>query len=170
MHKMLLASFHDHDQAEMALGKLKELGLGTKDLSVVVKEGAHPLMNKTAKGAASGATTGGIIGGIAGLLAGAGVLPALAGFLVGGPLGSFLGMTGAAAMTAAGAASGATAGGLLGALTNLGVSAADAEMYNESVDKGGMLFGVNIDESSADKARSVLESHQAELVRVIDVK
>lgn len=90
------------------------------------------------EGAGDGAMTGGVLGGGAGLLAGLGMLavPGLGPIVAAGWLAS----------TAAGAATGALAGGvvggILGALTHEGVDRKDAEVYAESIRRGGAVVVV----------------------------
>lgn len=87
------------------------------------------------EGAGKGATTGAAIGAGAGLLAGLGMLavPGLGPIVAAGWLAS----------TATGAAAGAVAGGavgaILGALTHEGIDRKDAEVYAESIRRGGAV-------------------------------
>lgn len=87
------------------------------------------------EGAGDGAVTGGAIGGGVGLLAGLGMLaiPGLGPVVAAGWLAS------TAAGAAAGAITGGVVGGLLGALTHEGVDRADAEVYAESIRRGGAV-------------------------------
>lgn len=90
------------------------------------------------EGAGGGATTGGLIGGGVGLLAGLGMLavPGLGPIVAAGWLASTA--TGAAV----GAATGGIIGGIVGALTHEGVDKKDAEVYAESIRRGGAVVVV----------------------------
>jgi hypothetical protein len=90
------------------------------------------------EGAGDGAATGGLIGGGAGLLAGLGMLavPGLGPVVAAGWLAS------TAAGAAIGAAAGGIVGGIVGALTHEGVEKRDAEVYAESIRRGGAVVVV----------------------------
>jgi hypothetical protein len=151
----------DHPaDALRAIRRLEALGIDDDDISLIAnnregwydKEGVHhDRLGKRGKkdddldgdddrleGAGDGATAGGIAGAGAGLLAGLGMLaiPGLGPIVAAGWLAS----------TATGAAAGAVAGGLiggiLGALTHEGVDKKDAEVYAESVRRGGAVVVV----------------------------
>lgn len=62
----------------------------------------------------------------------------------------------------AGAATGAAAGGLIGALSNLGISAEDAEMYEKQIAQGGALVISTADDVDA---MELFESHNATEIR-----
>jgi hypothetical protein len=87
------------------------------------------------EGAGDGATTGAAIGAGAGLLAGLGMLavPGLGPIVAAGWLASTA--TGAVA----GAAAGGAIGAILGALTHEGIDRKDAEVYAESIRRGGAV-------------------------------
>lgn len=139
--------FNDRSSAENLITELKELGLGENDISYVyinkengkMVDGDVNAANAVGEGAGEGAKTGLIIGALAGLVVAAGILPGLGALFVAGPLATALGLSGAATTTVAGAVTGAAAGGLIGALAGLGVSKSDAELYEESLKKGGIL-------------------------------
>lgn len=103
-----------------------------------------------AEGAAGGATTGGLIGGGVGLLAGLGMLavPGLGPVVAAGWLAS------TAAGAAVGAVGGGVLGGIVGALTHEGVDKRDAEVYAESIRRGGAVVVVR----NEDKRRGEIEA------------
>jgi len=142
----ILGLFYDKDQADRAVDELKEKGIASGDISVVVKNNDRDQLVKD--NSAGGATAGGIIGGITGLLVGIGAiaLPGIGAVLVGGPLLAIWGLTGAAAAattTISGGVVGALAGGLLGGLVGLGLSESDARTYEKGIREGGVLLAVN---------------------------
>ena len=98
---------------------------------------------------ATGAGIGGVVGGGAGLLAGLGLLaiPGLGPVVAAGWL----------AATAVGAAAGAATGGLVGALVGAGVSHGEAEVYSESVRRGGTLVSVRVADGDAGRIQAILD-------------
>jgi len=90
------------------------------------------------EGAGGGAMTGGAIGAGAGLLAGLGML-AVPGL---GPVVAAGWLAATATGAAAGAVTGGVIGGILGALTHEGVDRRDAEVYAESIKRGGAVVVV----------------------------
>ena len=92
-------------------------------------------------GAAKGAGIGGALGGGAGLLAGLGLLaiPGLGPVVAAGWL----------AATAAGAAAGAATGGIVGALVDAGVNREHADVYSESIRRGGTMVTARVRDEEA---------------------
>lgn len=136
--------FSTREKAEMVINDLREMGVSDKEISCVYTNHDGVVKNsqtgeKVGSGAVSGATTGALLGTIAGLVVANGLLPGLGTLFVAGPLAAALGLTGATATTVAAAATGAAAGGLLGGLSQLGVAAEDVHVYEESVQRGGVL-------------------------------
>ncbi len=134
-----------HTDAEAAINALKAFGVAESEISYVYKDPNGNMADKqtgekVTSGATMGATAGAVVGGIAGLVVANGILPGLGSLFVAGPLTAMLGLGGAAATTAAGAVTGAAAGGLIGALTQLGVSNDDAVLFQNHVEKGGVLL------------------------------
>ena len=107
----------------------------------------------TPSGTATGAGIGAAIGGGAGLLAGLGMLaiPGLGPVVAAGWL----------AATALGAVGGAAAGGAVGALTDMGISEADAPVYSEAVRRGGMLVSVRFPEANRYEVERALDTSPA---------
>ncbi len=102
------------------------------------KDDDHDGKDDRLEGAGDGATAGGLLGGGAGLLAGLGMLaiPGLGPVVAAGWLAS------TAAGAAVGAAAGGIIGGIVGALTHEGVDKRDAEVYAESIRRGGAVVVV----------------------------
>lgn len=173
MNKMLFAAFQNRDDAHRAVEELSNHGFTTDELSVITKEyrdmPAASAAGATASGLVGGATTGGMIGGIAGLLAGAGIFPVLAGLLIGGPIAAALGLTGIAAATVSGAVTGAAVGGLVGALMGLGFSRSEAEYYTETIEQGGLLLAISVDEANQTEALHVLKANHAQQIKEMGI-
>ncbi len=100
------------------------------------------------EGAGGGAVTGGALGAGAGLLAGLGML-AVPGL---GPIVAAGWLAATATGAAAGAVTGGVIGGILGALTHEGVDRKDAEVYAESIKRGGAVVVVR---DNGDRRREI---------------
>jgi len=151
--------FDDYVTASEAVRALEAAGVRHNDISIVASnaEGWYAPdrsaasrvdrdrdgTDDRAEGAATGAGLGAALGGAAGLLAGLGLM-AIPGI---GPVVA----AGWLASTLAGAAAGGATGGVIGALTQMGVSDEDAEVYAEGLRRGGTLVTVRV--SDADRAR-----------------
>ncbi len=149
--------YYDPEVAESRVRRLHDLGYSDKDISIMMrdKDKARAFVERSGGHAAEGAVTGGAIGGgigaiVAGLIA-TGSITAIVGTggaavpLVAGPL--------AAALTALGA--GAAAGGIVGALVGAGIPKEKAVAYDEGLDRGGILLGVNARPENLDDVRRV---------------
>lgn len=176
----IISTFKNKSLADSAVTHLRNYGYSNNDISVIVKEGVVETTNDTrpvsageavAEGAVSGATAGGILAGLAGLLVGlSGIaIPGLGAILIGGPLAASLGLSGAAATAVSAATTGAVAGGLVGAFEGLGVSAADAATYQETLASGGVILAVAADSSTAiDEVSRLMREAGATEVKVTD--
>ncbi len=157
MPDTIVRVFDHPSDALRAVQRVEALGIDHGDVSIVAnnREGwydqkgvHHDRLRKKdddldgkddrAEGAGDGAMTGGVLGGGAGLLAGLGMLavPGLGPIVAAGWLAS------TAAGAAAGAVAGGVIGGVLGALTHEGVDRKDAEVYAESIRRGGAVVVV----------------------------
>ena len=149
--------YYDTDSAESTVQRLHDLGYTDKDISVMMKDKdqAQQFATKTGSHAAQGAVTGGAIGGglgaiLAGLTA-TGSIAAIAGTggaaapLVAGPLAAAL----------AGLGAGAATGGIVGALVGAGIPKDRAAEYEEGLNRGGILLGVNPRDTDRDAVRDI---------------
>jgi hypothetical protein len=158
MHdKTVVASFNTLDDASGAMRDLRAAGFAETDLNLLAsrtsREGSPGIADDAVSGAATGALTGGALGGAAGLavsLMGL-AIPGVGPILAAGPIAAAL----------AGAGAGAVAGGVVGALTDIGISASDAQAYAESVRRGGAVVTVRTDEARAATAEDILDRHDA---------
>jgi hypothetical protein len=151
--------YNTHADARAAVQALESAGVKHNDISILAsnadnwyaKDSKPTLVpdrdldgnDDRKEGAAAGAGIGAAVGGTAGLLAGLGLMaiPGVGPVVAAGWLVATL--TGAAAV--------GTAGGIIGALTQAGVSPDDADVYAESIRRGGALVSVKVEE--ADRAR-----------------
>lgn len=152
--------FKDKESAENAYRLASQSGYNHDEINVVMSEetrekyyGKNTTLetevgSKMAEGAAVGGTVGGTIGAIAAAVAAIGttlVLPGV-GIWVAGPIAAAL----------AGAGAGGVTGGLVGALIGWGIPEDTLKEYEESVNQGGVLIGVN---PKSDEDRQRFESN-----------
>ena len=159
MIKTIVGSFDTADAADRAARQLSRAGFMNEDINIVLSnlrrtgDDTHAEMGAAAKGA----VTGSVVGGVAGVAASAAglALPGIGPILAAGPIVALL----------AGAGAGAVAGGLIGALTEAGIDKEEAELYAESVRRGGSLVTVRTDEARAEEATAILRA-----AGVIDIR
>ncbi|HET9029981.1 MAG TPA: general stress protein [Candidatus Aquilonibacter sp.] len=155
--------YYDRTSAESAVNRLHDMGYDRNDISVMSKDPdrARAFAEDTGTKAPEGTVTGGVIGGalgaiIAGLTA-TGSIAAIAGTggaaapLVAGPLAAAL----------AGLGGGGLIGGIIGALVGAGIPEDRAKEYEEGLNRGGMLIGVNPREEHRQQVRDYFSSSRA---------
>ena len=143
--KTVSRAYDTYAQARAAVAAVEAAGVPSAEVSLVANKYVSAQyadvddVNKTA----TGAGIGGVVGGGAGLLAGLGLLaiPGLGPVVAAGWL----------AATAVGVAAGATAGGLVGALVGAGESEEHANVYSESVRRGGTLVTARVADQDASR-------------------
>lgn len=153
--RVITGLFDSHDHAAEAVRQLRDVGVRSEDISLVANNAEGYAVedgDEVAEGAGAGAGIGAILGGAGGLLAGLGTLaiPGIGPVIAGGWLLS------TAVGAVAGAAIGGATGGLIGALTEAGVSTAEADIYAEGVRRGGTLVTARVEDSKADAADLIL--------------
>ena len=149
--------YYDPDAADRRIRRLRDLGYSDDQISVMMqdKDKAQAFVAKSGGHAAEGAVTGGVVGGgigavVAGLIAtgsltvvtGGAALP-----LVIGPLAAAL----------AGLGAGAATGGIVGALVGAGIPKDKAIAYNEGLERGGIVLGVQARPDNRDEVRRVFD-------------
>ncbi len=165
MAQTITRVYGSYDKAREVVQSLKSAGVDDDDISLIANEGrggsastsgrADDAGDGAAEGAGSGATIGGVLGGGAGLLTGLGVM-AIPGV---GPVVAAGWLAATAVGALAGAATGAAAGGIIGALTGSGVPEEDAQVYAESVKRGGSLVSVRVGDDRYDEALRIMDGH-----------
>lgn len=138
--------FDDYADAQSAVRQLREAGVPDDDISVIANNAGKWYAPDLAGGAGKGAAIGAGLGGFGGLLAGLGLL-AIPGL---GPVVA----VGWFAAAATGAAVAGAAGSAIGMLAEAGVAVNEAEVYAESIRRGGSLVSARID---AEKRQSLEE-------------
>lgn len=149
--------YDDRRSAEHAIERLHRLGYQTGEISVLMhdKTRERQFAEKTGTHAAEGTITGAVIGGGLGALVAAltatGSLAAIVGTggaatpLVAGPLAAAL----------AGLGAGGAAGGIIGALVGAGIPEHRARLYEDRLDKGGIMLGVQARPEHREAVRDV---------------
>lgn len=166
--KTVVGLYEDIQDAQSAINDLVRAGFDRADISLVstnrwadetavtgesvyADDGTVIETDQLGSDVAAGVVTGGAVGGLAGVLLGLGALaiPGLGPIIAAGPL--VAGLTGAGV--------GAAVGGLVGALVNWGVPQTEAEVYAESVRRGGILVGLKTDEANNDRAVEIMSRY-----------
>ncbi len=166
--KTVVGLYEEITDAQLAINELVRAGFDRANISLVATNrwadqsmtttgdsdgDADMMVNNTQLGSdvAAGMATGGVVGGLGGVLLGLGALaiPGLGPVIAAGPLVAGL----------AGAGIGAAVGGLVGALVNWGVPAEEAELYAESVRRGGILVGLKTEEERVERAVTIMNQY-----------
>ena len=143
--------YDTYSHASRVVADLEAAGIPTADISLVANKYISDKYANVddASAASSGAGIGAAVGGGAGLLAGLGILaiPGLGPVVAAGWL----------AATALGAAAGAASGGVIGALVGNGVSEDDANVYAESLRRGGTMVTAKVNDAQLASAQSIMD-------------
>lgn len=149
--------YYDPNAADDRIQQLRELGYSDDQISVMMrdKDKAQAFVAKSGGHAAEGAVTGGAIGG--------GIGAVIAGLVATGSVTAVVGTGGAAlplvvgplAAALAGLGAGAAAGGVVGALVGAGIPKDKAIVYDEGLERGGIVLGVQTRPDNRDEVRRV---------------
>ena len=146
--------YDTYSQARAAVTAIESAGVPSTEVSLVANKYVSEKYAEVEEvsAPAAGAGIGGALGGGAGLLAGLGMLaiPGLGPVVAAGWL----------AATAVGAAAGAAAGGLVGALVGAGMSKDEADVYSESVRRGGTLVSARVKDEDASRVQAILDRYK----------
>jgi len=158
--------YNSYPDAQAAINRLEAAGVDHGDISVLAsnadgwykddpKPGTIPdrdLDGKDdrAEAVGTGAGVGAALGGTAGVLTGLGLMaiPGVGPVVAAGWLVSAL----------AGAAAGGATGGVLGALTQAGVTKDEADIYAESLRRGGAVVSARVADADASRLQAALDS------------
>jgi hypothetical protein len=155
--------YNSHAEARRAVSDLEAAGVDHGDISIIASNADNAYDEKTktfpdrdldgrddrAEAAGGGAAIGATAGGAVGLLAGLGLM-AIPGI---GPVVA----AGWLASTLAGAAAGGATGGIVGALTQAGVKDDEAEVYAESLRRGGALVSARVEDGNAARLQEIMD-------------
>jgi len=147
--------FDDYADAQSAVRQLREAGVPDDDISVIANNADKWYAPDYAAGAGKGAAIGAGFGGFGGLLAGLGLL-AIPGL---GPVVA----AGWFAAAATGAAVAGAAGGAIGMLAEAGVAVNEAEVYAESIRRGGSLVSAKVEAGDKDKFEAILNPSSVDI-------
>lgn len=152
--KTVSRAYDSYAPARAAVEAVEKAGIPSADVSIVANKyvSAEHADVDDVNGAVTGAGIGGALGAGAGLLAGLGLLaiPGLGPVVAAGWLAS----------GAAVAAGGAVAGGIVGALVDAGTNREHADIYAESVRRGGTLVTVRVPDQEATRVEALLAQYQ----------
>ncbi len=155
MANLITGLFDTESAAESAVTQLKQIGYGSSEITVVMKDRgaaanlAHDSGARTMEGVGAGAAIGGTIGAVlAGLLAVGTVAVPGVGLLAAGPLAAML----------AGAGAGGIAGSLVGWLTSLGIPEDVAPYYERGLNEGGVVVACAARPGDESRAQQILQS------------
>ena len=140
--------FDDFADAQKAVFNLREAGVAEDNISLIANNADKWYAPDYAAGAGKGAAIGAGFGGFGGLLAGLGLL-AIPGL---GPVVA----VGWLAAAAAGAAAVGAAGGVIGMIAEAGVAVNDAEIFAESIRRGGSLVSARVGAADRDRLEAIL--------------
>jgi hypothetical protein len=164
--KTVTGLFDNYDDAKAAVEQLEDVGVNSKEISIVANTGdgkdVREQGTKAGEGAGTGAGIGAVAGGAGGLLAGLGMI-AIPGI---GPVVAAGWLTSLVAGAAAGAVVGGAAGGVVGALVKSGVPEEDAHVYAEGIRRGGSLVIARVEDNLIVIAEEILD--QARRVNLAD--
>jgi hypothetical protein len=149
--------FDEYDDAQNAVLRLEEAGVEVDDISLISNNSEKWYSPDYAAGAGKGAAIGAGFGGVGGLLAGLGLLavPGLGPVVAAGWL----------AAAAAGAAAVGAAGGVIGILAEAGVATNDAEVYAETIRRGGSLVSVKVEEADRERLDAILHPSSVDVAK-----
>ncbi|WP_245459487.1 MULTISPECIES: hypothetical protein [unclassified Rhizobium] len=154
---MIAGLFDEYCEAKLAVELLEDAGIASKDISIIsrtldgrrIDEG----QTQTVTDATMGTGIGAVAGAAGGLLAGLGIVavPGVGPVVAAGWLVAML------VGTAGGAVLGGATGGVMGTLTGSGISDDDANVYAESVRRGGTLVIGRIGQAQVPLANEILD-------------
>jgi hypothetical protein len=149
--------FDDYADAQKAVINLREAGVPEDDISIIANNADKWYAPDYAAGAGKGAAIGAGFGGVGGLLAGLGLLaiPGLGPVVAAGWL----------AAAAAGAVAAGAAGGVIGMLAEAGVAVNDAEVYAESIRRGGSLVSAKVEAADRDRLEALLHPSSVDIAQ-----
>ena len=157
MHPLILALFDDPASAAAAARDLRGLGIPRERVSVVARSHEEEGALADATGASPGSeiedsAAASRLGELSGhlLAAIALVLPGIGLIVADGPLAAGLGE-----------AAGHVAGGIARALRHAGLERAEADRWQERIEKGAILVGAHVDEATVPAVQGVSGSNRA---------
>jgi hypothetical protein len=159
--KTIIGLFDNHEEALAVIHDLRERRIPPHDISLVANnaEGWYGEDSKPEATAEAGAGVGAVVGALGGLLIGLGTvtIPGI------GPVVSAGWLLSALAGSATGVILGGAAGSLVGALMEHGVDNHDAQVYAESIKRGGSLVIARLEDRFVSAAESIMLKHRVDI-------
>jgi hypothetical protein len=159
--KTIIGLFDDHQEALAAIRDLHQRRIPPHDISLVSSnaDGWYADDSKPEAGAETGASVGAVVGAVGGLLAGLGLItiPGI------GPAVSAGWLLTTLAGSATGVILGGAAGSLVGALAAQGIDDLDAQVYAESLRRGGSLVIARVEEKFVTAAETIMLKHRVDV-------
>jgi hypothetical protein len=159
--KTIIGLFDDHEEALAVIRDLRERRIPPHDISLVANNahGWYAEDSKPEATAETGAGVGAVVGAIGGLLMGLGTItvPGI------GPVVSAGWLLSTLAGSATGVILGGAAGSLVGALMEHGIDNHDAQVYAESVKRGGSLVIARVEDKFVSAAESIMLKHRVDV-------
>jgi uncharacterized membrane protein len=159
--KTIIGLFDDHEEALAVISDLRERRIPPHDISLVASnaDGWYAEDAKPEATAETGAGVGAVVGALGGLLIGLGTItiPGI------GPVVSAGWLLSTLAGSATGVILGGAAGSLVGALMEHGVDTHDAQVYAESIRRGGSLVIARVEDKFVPAAESIMLKHRVDI-------
>jgi hypothetical protein len=159
--KTIIGLFDEHADALAVIRDLRARRIPPHDISLVANnaDGWYAEGSKPETTAEAGAGVGALVGALGGLLIGLGTftVPGV------GPVVSAGWLISTLAGSATGVILGGAAGSLVGALMEHGVDNRDAQVYAESIRRGGSLVVARVEEKFVSAAESIMLRHRVDI-------
>jgi uncharacterized membrane protein len=156
--RTVVGLFDTYQDTEHAVEALQQWDIAREHINVIVRDTVLQEQSigeeETAEDTRTGVVAGTAIGSLSGLLVGfsAITMPGIGSVIIAGTLLS---------TSLAGAGIGAATGGIIGTLTSTGISESDAQIYAESIQQGGILLTVEVDDELVSSVREALDRANA---------
>jgi hypothetical protein len=159
--KTIIGLFDDRAEAVAVVRELRQRRIPPHDISLVANnaDGWYAEGSLPEADAEKGAGVGAVVGALGGLMVGLGVvtLPGIGPVISAGWLLSTL------AGSATGAVLGGAAGSLIGVLQQQGIDDPDAQVYAESLRRGGSLIVAQVEDKFVSAAESIMIRHRVDI-------
>lgn len=159
--KTIIGLFDDHAEAIAVVQELRERRIPPHDISLVANntDGWYAEGSMPEADAEKGAGLGAVVGALGGLMIGLGVvtLPGI------GPVVSAGWLLATLAGSATGAVLGGAAGSLIGVLQQQGIDDPDAQVYAESLRRGGSVVIAHVEDKVVSAAESIMIRHRVDI-------
>jgi len=159
--KTIIGLFDDRNEALAVVEEMRARRIPPHDISLVASnaEGWYSDASEPEAEAETGAGIGAVLGAVGGFLVGLGAI-SLPGV---GPVVSAGWLLSTLAGSATGVILGGAAGSLVGALTAQGIDDPDAQVYAESLKRGGTLVVARVEDKIVTAAEAIMVKHRVDI-------